>query len=1096
MTDASPTGTLPPARQRAIDIYHDLGWHDLPLERLAAADIGTPEQRREARAGLGKGEWGSFGEHARGSWSWQWNLGDTDPGRLALFAIAIGVDARRALAVLSWEVDPVIAARLIADRGPAFTAQFVTAACVSSRRGSTHGPTAYGSIAIRAADLADIPVPDSVEYLKDWAVFSDAVLCDSHSEIWTHIRVPDADALTRRFSAHAIAAAHAGVALTGPFRAVLAAGVARGLLDRDDAIDLAFDGLDTAQRPGDKSGWLEFLTVDLQVDDSEFVGRTEQLVPVLAAGVSPVTATIAPMLIATCDDDILPDIVTTALSATPTKTRKAIITALTARPRPSDAVTDEVLAAVETVADVRGLATALTKLTQAWAVSVASPVSARVELIDWIPTPAVWEVPRFDAGPVTLDALVDTARELYARRDDATVDVTVERFLALTAALSHTDLDGVRSVLSGVDDSVGAGLRHVAAPCDCGDPSCRDDAATSLGSARERSLFARLGEIPVLLSTPSWVDLRIHPADLLAGLRAYEAAGRAVAESDLLLALTRTDTALLDAITLAAIDAVDVTVDRYRRGPTHAGKLAAAALREPLREPAPDPENRRGLTTPGSLTKTRWLTTFDVEIARTWYGDQNLTTFPTWIDHHDGYVSSTVDVAQRVRRSVPLSPTSIRELLTVDESSIRDSPGYLTGLAAAFERGLLRPGPIGLFGGAYAPSRPMIARLLDHLAQAGALAFVWPIVDEILADAAHAPRIPAGTADIVALASRLLPSVERAVAAGAAPKDSLAVPGLRAVAARSGSSIAVTDARSLVVGLGGTISAAPTRQPAIKTVAALTDRPFREIWNERIGGAPTIDDGATITARWRDPAAKTRAMVVTLTYPELPGRAFDLAGTWIYALEHEGQDQGVEYSAAFDSASDDPEPMPAWLHWDATNKRIAVERRRDGVGDVDAPPRSRHSSRLPTSLLAKPIAALCDENDAGRYELPRLIDRGVASADTVALVTRQLIRCDAVSPARLVRILELEPTTMPALWPLLTESIAYAATLDAVPRWLNRVLDVALQCRPYLAEAVDRRLAPESAATWPGIADIAARPGTSAALTKARQLAELSRTAR
>ena len=75
------------------------------------------------------------------------------------------------------------------------------------------------------------------------------------------------------------------------------------------------------------------------------------------------------------------------------------------------------------------------------------------------------------------------------------------------------------------------------------------------------------------------------------------------------------------------------------------------------------------------------------------------------------------------------------------------------------------------------------------------------------------------------------------------------------------------------------------------------------------------------------------------------------------------------------------------------------------------------------------------------------------------------------------------------LWPVLTESIAYAAAADgALPRWLNRVLDVASLCAPLLVEAARRGWIPAEAAALPGLADIAGRPGKSAAVVKAREL--------
>ena len=102
---------------------------------------------------------------------------------------------------------------------------------------------------------------------------------------------------------------------------------------------------------------------------------------------------------------------------------------------------------------------------------------------------------------------------------------------------------------------------------------------------------------------------------------------------------------------------------------------------------------------------------------------------------------------------------------------------------------------------------------------------------------------------------------------------------------------------------------------------------------------------------------------------------------------------------------------------------------------------------------------------------------------------RALVRHPDVSPARMVRLLESDATTLPVLWPVLVESVRHAATVDgAPPHWLNRVLDVALLHAAHLREAADRGLLPGDAPTWPGLAALAARPGSSAALRKARDL--------
>jgi hypothetical protein len=69
---------------------------------------------------------------------------------------------------------------------------------------------------------------------------------------------------------------------------------------------------------------------------------------------------------------------------------------------------------------------------------------------------------------------------------------------------------------------------------------------------------------------------------------------------------------------------------------------------------------------------------------------------------------------------------------------------------------------------------------------------------------------------------------------------------------------------------------------------------------------------------------------------------------------------------------------------------------------------------------------------------------------------------------------------------VLTESVRYAVGVDGpVPSWLNRVLDTAIGNAEHLREASRRGWIDP---TWSGLAELAARPGTTAALTKARTL--------
>ena len=129
------------------------------------------------------------------------------------------------------------------------------------------------------------------------------------------------------------------------------------------------------------------------------------------------------------------------------------------------------------------------------------------------------------------------------------------------------------------------------------------------------------------------------------------------------------------------------------------------------------------------------------------------------------------------------------------------------------------------------------------------------------------------------------------------------------------------------------------------------------------------------------------------------------------------------------------------------------------------------------------------------HELPLLswLTNSVAIAvlAAVTVAVRALLPHPDVSPARMMKLLESDPTTLPVLWPLLVEPVRHAAGLAVpAPRWLNRVLDVALLHAPLLREAADRGLLPADAAAWPGLRDLAERGGSATVRRKARTLVE------
>ena len=456
---------------------------------------------------------------------------------------------------------------------------------------------------------------------------------------------------------------------------------------------------------------------------------------------------------------------------------------------------------------------------------------------------------------------------------------------------------------------------------------------------------------------------------------------------------------------------------------------------------------------------------------------------------------------QIARRATPLPPGGAINLLAIQrphhQAAMADSAA---ALLEAWSRGLLVPGvpDVAYLDWSKTPSNvAAFATALTAAASDGLLSVVWPILDDLVGASIEAPRMIAGTAEVVESALELLPEVAAAVADGLAPTSALDLPGIRALAARSGSSRAVTLARQLVAAAdepptppGPTAElASPMQTPAPMkpTKPSASKRPFAQLWPDGAGTLPAAVDSATLAVDWVDADVPTRLLQFDLSLPAFPDRAFRVVKGWTYDLEREGT---CGAKTVFPATGASGDRHDAWLRWDAAAGDLVVESNRqqqpDGAGNRrEAPP-------LSTSLIAISIGITGQDGDAGStglYLMRNLLKRNLLGSAGVRIAVGKLLEHEVYSPAKTVRLMEEHPTSVSTLWPLLTESVRVAQQQDKLPHWRNRVLDVALMHADVLAEAGQRGLIPADAAAWPGLAEIAERKGSTAALKKARELA-------
>lgn len=251
---------------------------------------------------------------------------------------------------------------------------------------------------------------------------------------------------------------------------------------------------------------------------------------------------------------------------------------------------------------------------------------------------------------------------------------------------------------------------------------------------------------------------------------------------------------------------------------------------------------------------------------------------------------------------------------------------------------------------------------------------------------------------------------------------------------------------------------------------------FHRVWPPDAGTASRIDDGTQISAHWEDPDASHRTLMCHLTLPTgqtVKLRTFKgdfLSEGWVLSTENE--------RVFFDGEQVVVEPFGnkernAWQS--RKKKRITDQKRRSD------------------SLFGVCLTDLATDGEVTipRNQVEQLVVSGQLGWATVRAVVPQLIPGGAWSPARAIHDLETKPELLPALWPMLTEPLVFAAEHATVPRWVNRVLDMITLHHQILAGATRRGYMPADA--WDGLHAFAAQKGSSVALKKARVLSEALR---
>lgn len=740
----------------------------------------------------------------------------------------------------------------LARYGPQFTADFAAEECHPRHRVWESSHSDRAPTALRLVELHRLPVADlGPEVLRDWVTLTDSCVNAVYAEEARQERIakgdPDPAAqrhvpeewvaaaeyqrglltyLTGRTEAYleAVFAADLGMDLSGFVRWA----VREGRTSRETVLPWVIAALDSAARPGERLAWVRLLIGtapgELAITDVELVAAADRLAGVVSLGEGQVVEALVPRLIASAAEPDLPDVAIPGLMARTKKAQRAVLAALAARPRPEPNIAQEVASAVEQLAvGTEAVATAAVKLLAAWGLDApAAQESAATARGRWQPTPPVWTPPQLRHEPAAAHRIVELAGVLKARQWFG-ADVVAERFLAEVVELAHADPDAARQSLKGFVAADHAELSDLADWA----TGRRSEREVSRGSAnmvraRGQAVIRSLGSVPALLSTPSTVDLSVSAADLLARLERYQRAGLSAEPSDVTMALTRLDPATVGPAERAALEASPVCVEAGAlaskrrllpwfggRKQQRVGTLVLRYLADPAVEPALASRGGNERLWPGAVAIPDSLKDFPHAVPGGSYGEDALLgmLFPRWGDAVSAAPSmSNVWLMgplweQLVLRGTPLSPGTASNLVAL----ARSAPGTRAAdmsrlLDDAWSRGLLRPGAFDLGLIDWMPhgraSLASLARVLLDASEAGAAAYAWGFLDALLLDSAGAARLFPGTAQLADALADLTPDAVEAVTAGIAGAEVFLVPGLRAVAARGGTSASVRAARA------------------------------------------------------------------------------------------------------------------------------------------------------------------------------------------------------------------------------------------------------------------------------------------------------------
>ena len=1110
--------------ESTVAIYRSLGYEETAYENILSLGIGTKEEQEIARDGLKSGEWVQIKQLSENSYGFA-PVVDVDLKKLAVFAVRIGVEAKRAANVIGRGDE--ISLLAIMDRGENYAIQFISAAESGNRRAWEHSLSVLGMLCLKLLHRMNLPIPESVEYMKDWAAASSVILLGTKKDyLFDDSFTLEKEEILRRFIEHIEKGISLNMPGTGPFPELFFFGVENHLLSKEAAKEYIFDALYIAKRPGDRKAWVELLD-KLGCVEKDFLDRAENLIPLLGLGESPLLERFAPVLIENISEELLYPVLISCTSAKVKKTKKMLLHSVLKREKPKSANDFAEWLSLYLQDEDKSIAVLAEKLALSWGLRLEQEESTKELRGLWRESPKLWEVPRFSLGEGTAESLTDMVA-LLSNRKECVEDLLFEQFLALANHIAYKNPEEAKISLAGISNSdsgilwtLGRWARGIETrPVEesrqrfwQGEKEIVKIEYRELLTMRRELLFRTMGQWPCLLSTPSFEDLSISIEDFLERLSLYRAEKFSyVSEPDLQLALTR-----LDMETFSKEDRSGYTdklkeIDLKIQLPSGEflqdeegkdillGELITAYLQDPYVEPdffpGETPYWKVELKMPESLKALPYRLSYShnalFSIFPNW-GDYSLTAV-----HRDFevYHGQGIILRQLARRRKPLSKGALMNWIAVfGKLSDENAEDALKANREAWERGLLLPGLADIsyldWNGGELSNLANLAVAMDFMANEGMLSLVWKAACDTVEQSLKMPRILAGTAEIAKLLRDYLDEVILAVEKKLASKETLEMKPIRILAGKSGSSKAVSYAKEILEKLGTIENTSKS-----KTIASVeTPADFEKVWLPLPEGKSLLEDHVTFRVKGLELRKNEKVFQFDLDLPEDSDCSYQvvIAG-WLYALAHEGQVSADKIDRNGELIE---EENVAWLHYDSVQKKIVVSEFRNWRGGNKSPLEGEATpySKL---FLSFAVALLAQDGESiygAKSLFKELVQSGTLSLKTVREITRLLLSYEEISPAKLVRIAEKESELLSICWGMLWECIKDAGEKTAEagkpPVWINRILDICIYYGAYLREAAKRGSISKEDALWPGLLEIANCGAKSTAVKKAKELAEI-----